>query len=199
MNTTPATDTGRRRRYCRRRHRHHRRRTVRPGAGLLPGAAAPELCHSRRRHTGWRRVAEPLGLAAPVHPRQVQRPARPALPRRPPRLPHQGRAGGLSGGLCLPVPPAGPAQHGRHPAEPRRAAVPCHGRDAALDGGERRPRHRRLPAAQDAGLCGGTAVRRRAAPLPQLQEPGPAQARSRPGGGGGQLRGGDRPGDQPHA
>ena len=50
-----------------------------------------------------------------------------------------------------------------------------------------------------AGLCGGTAVRRRTAPLPPLQEPGPARARSGPGGGGGQLRGGDRPGDQPHA
>ena len=79
--------------------------------------AGPEVGHV---------VAQPLGLAAAVHPRRVRRPARHAVPRPGRHVPDQGRGRGLPARLRRRVRAAGPPQHPRHPAhqDRRRRSTP---------------------------------------------------------------------------
>ena len=129
-------------------------------AGLAVGWHLREqgitLVPAPRRRTGGRaRVAQPLGLAAAVHPRRVRRPARHAVPRPRRHVPDQGRGRGLPARLRRRVRAAGPPQHPRHPAHQDRRHVPRRhlhrphhgrGRSSSRPGRSRHPSSRPSPA-----------------------------------------------------
>ena len=172
-----------------------RRRPGRAGHRLPPGQAGPVVRDPRRRPAGGRPLARTLGLAAPVHPGRLQRPAGLGLPRPRLALPHQGRGGRLPGGLRGPVPAAGPVRGGRGRAHPPGRPVPGGRRGTPLRGRQRGRGLRRLPHPA------GPRLRRRAGPghpaAPLQRLPAPLPAAGGPGAGGrrGQLGRRDRPRD----
>jgi hypothetical protein len=166
-------------------------------AGLALGwqpAPAAALVRARRRGTrGGTRVAQPLGLAAAVHPRGLRRPARPAVPRPRRLLPRQGRGRGLPVRLRHHLRAAGPPRHPRHPAPAGRRAVRRRHLDPHRDRPTGRRGHRPVPDAAHPRGRRPPRRRRRPAPLVRLPQPGAAARRTGPGRRRRQLRPAGRP------
>ena len=115
---------------------------------------------------GRRRLAQPLGLAAPVHPGPVRRAGGDAVPRSGPLVPDQGPGGRLPGGLRDPVRAPGSDRRPRGPAlEERRPVRGRRGRPA-LGGRQRGGRHVDLPGPPGAPLRRRARSRRSSSSIP---------------------------------
>ena len=118
--------SGERRASRARRDRDHRRRPGGPGGRVPPGAARPAVRDPRRPRARRRRLAQALGLPAPVHARAATT-ACPGCPFPAPTLvlPDQGRDGRLPRGLRGALRAAGPHGRARRRARPTAAGGSC--------------------------------------------------------------------------
>ena len=97
----------------------HRCRPGRPFDRLPPAAARTPLPDPRRQQGGRRKLARPMGLAAPLFTRRVRQPARNAVPWSAVVLSNQGSGRPLSGRVRPAIRPPGPNARPRRPAGSR--------------------------------------------------------------------------------